>query len=295
MPGFMQSFKSPFNPNKKNATVIAPAVVVAPAEEGTIAEEQPSPEVLPGEALVQQTSSTVALTLTPVTGESSQQLASDNAEVTPPEAPIAQSELPIQSESVPEEISSPAQPTEPQSEATPTEAAQDSPEEATLQPAVFESDAAAVEPSSDLAQEVVPSSEPEAVAPQAPIESDAASPSEEPACAVVTDEASNDVAPTSTDGEASKPAAKANKEGFSCNIKRNKSKKQKADASPEVTEAGQSVSPKPRKSHPLTDKFRSVIEQVKSKVKKDKEAGLTPPAVEAVEPTPIVEEVAATA
>lgn len=291
MPGFMQSFKSPFNPNKKNATAIAPAVVVASAEEGTITEEQPSSEVLPGEALVQQTSSTVALTLTPVTGESSQQTPSDDAEVTPTEEePIAQSELPVEAQSVPEEASDLAKPTEVQSEAILNEATQDSPQE----PVVPESNTV-VEPSSDPTDQVAPSSEPEVVEPQTSIESDATAPSEEPACAIVTDEASNDVVPPSTQVEAPKPAAKASKEGFSCNLKRNKSKKQKADASQEVTEAVQSVSPKPRKSHPLTDKFRSVIEQVKSKVKKDKEAILTPPAVEAVEPTPIVEEIAASA
>jgi hypothetical protein len=82
MPGFIQSIKSrlpqsPFSPPKQSAPVLPLIDSAEPTEEVAQPAEQPSTEILPAEALIAPNSSTVALTLTPVTGLSSQQTTDD--------------------------------------------------------------------------------------------------------------------------------------------------------------------------------------------------------------------------
>jgi hypothetical protein len=93
MPGFMQSLKSrlpqsPFSPPKQSAAALPAVELEQPAdgavEEQPVPEEQPAAEVLPSEALLAPNASTVALTLTPASGQSSQQLASPDEQVTEP-------------------------------------------------------------------------------------------------------------------------------------------------------------------------------------------------------------------
>lgn len=78
MPGFISSLKSrlptsPFSPPKNVAPTLAP-VEAADSAEVAAETEAPVAEVLPSEALLAPNSSTVALTLTPASGQSSQQL-----------------------------------------------------------------------------------------------------------------------------------------------------------------------------------------------------------------------------
>ncbi|KAA1121765.1 hypothetical protein PGTUg99_027893 [Puccinia graminis f. sp. tritici] len=82
MPGFIQSIKSrlpqsPFSPPKQSVPVLPPVDSAEPVEEAAQPAEQPLAEILPSEALIAPNSSTVALTLTPVTGLSSQQTFDD--------------------------------------------------------------------------------------------------------------------------------------------------------------------------------------------------------------------------
>lgn len=286
--------------------VVSAVEAVASAGEDVSAQEQPPSEVLPGEALVQQTLSTVALTLTPASGESSHQVIPNDPETISLGEPIAQSDLPAELELASQDTNG-SELTQDKNHVPTPEVAQHIPEEVTSLSAAPESHDDVADPLPDSEEDVAPTTEdaapttePEAVELQtSPDENgELSSQVDEPAAAVVLDEASN--VPTTTDTEATKTTSKANKDSFSCNVKRNKSKKLKADLSTQVTEAGQPVSPKPRKSHPLAGKFRSVIEQVKSKVKKDKEAAAASiaaasTAAAAVEPTPIAPDVTASA
>ncbi|PLW47730.1 hypothetical protein PCANC_11458 [Puccinia coronata f. sp. avenae] len=104
MPGFMQSLKSrlpqsPFSPPKQSAAALPAVELEQPAdgavEEQPVPEEQPAAEVLPSEALLAPNASTVALTLTPASGQSSQQLASPDEQVTEPETAPAEESAPV--------------------------------------------------------------------------------------------------------------------------------------------------------------------------------------------------------
>ncbi|POV96580.1 hypothetical protein PSHT_15061 [Puccinia striiformis] len=87
MPGFIQSVKSrlpqsPFSPPKNSPTLIPSTDLSEPViEEALPVEENPTAEILPAEALLAPNSSTVALTLTPASGLSSQQSTLDDAAV----------------------------------------------------------------------------------------------------------------------------------------------------------------------------------------------------------------------
>lgn len=305
MPGFMQSIKShlpqsPFNPTKKNGNAINPIAVVSPEAEGTPAEEQPSAEILTGDATVPHDPSTVALTLTPANGEPSHQIALCDAEVVAPEESNAQLDTTPQQDSISAQVDHSTEPTEAPSESKQIDAARKTPEEVTpahttqseqLEPA--QCDSTIVQPSTSPEEAVSPQPENVVVVqpkPQdgetKPTEEDAEGSStlrEEPATNA-TSTGSPDVTPASLEASAAKTRTKSGKENFSCHIQRNKSKKTKSPASPESTEDVEPVPSKPRKSHPLSGKFRNVIDQVRSKVKKDKEALATPPVVTVIEP-----------
>ncbi|OAV90985.1 hypothetical protein PTTG_07754 [Puccinia triticina 1-1 BBBD Race 1] len=105
MPGFIQSIKSrlpqsPFSPPKQSAPLIPSIDAGEPVEEAPQQEQQPSAEILPAEALIAPNSSTVALTLTPVNGVSSQQPSDDGEVPETAEESAAEPEPTAQSEAV---------------------------------------------------------------------------------------------------------------------------------------------------------------------------------------------------
>ncbi|EFP92333.1 uncharacterized protein PGTG_18007 [Puccinia graminis f. sp. tritici CRL 75-36-700-3] len=107
MPGFIQSIKSrlpqsPFSPPKQSVPALPSVDSAEPVEEAAQPAEQPSAEILPAEALIAPNSSTVALTLTPVTGLSSQQTFDDVEAPEPASASAEESATEPESSTQPE-------------------------------------------------------------------------------------------------------------------------------------------------------------------------------------------------
>lgn len=334
MPGFIQSIKSrlpqsPFSPPKQSAPVLPLIDSAEPAEEVAQPTEQPSAEILPAEALIAPNSSTVALTLTPVTGLSSQQT-TDDVEVPETASALAEESAPELEPSTRPEVAAPDVEVAPEAEPlAAVSPALEAEAPAILAPEVAEAAPAVPEVSEvetvveTISAEPLPASIPSELPttsgsaqnteevlsePATPIES--AKPAtlkykksitrKEPpvyipaalAEAVATPIVADDtvaVTPPIIQVEGVAADVEPIKEETTPATKEDKPKKKrfmmsplKKSFSPNNSQDGNSTDDsahaKPKKNQPLAGRFKQVLCQVKSKVKKDKDSDKSPAA-----------------
>ncbi|KNZ46833.1 uncharacterized protein VP01_690g3 [Puccinia sorghi] len=333
MPGFISSLKSrlptsPFSPPKNTAPALAAVEAAEPAEPAEVAAEseaQPTAEVLPSEAILAPNTSTVALTLTPANGQSSQQLPTTDEETAepgpnPPEeltpaveaASEAEAELPVVADPAPQpleaQLTAAVEPQPAQVEVLAAPAAPVSSDVADAAPIAPELDNESLLKS--ITPDVLVSAEvltPTADAKPASIRSKTSlhslgstshlpapnpaettaeeAPQRHPESPIFVDEPTVEAALPVLQVEAATPEVSASEEmAPTPEVKEAKqpAKKKRFGISPlksftsstsqEGASADESPSTKPKKNQALAGRFKQVIGQVRSKVKKEKEA-----------------------
>lgn len=333
----MQSLKSrlpqsPFSPPKQSAAVL-PALDSAEPADGAVEEqpeEQSAAEVLPSEALLAPNASTVALTLTPANGQSSQQLATPDEEVTESETAPAEETAPAVEPSTQPEVASVEPVVLPDlGEAAPAAAETTAPETeasnlASVEEVSVEEIVVPELPASEVAQEAIA---PEPLTPSTPagvpeatevLSTEGTTPAEKTTPSSVRSKRSitRKVPPVLTAAELAAvgatattdaPAAVATplevdtttlapqqalQKSQTAEVKEVKQQKKKRFGLPPLKsfgssnnsdgnstdESGNAAAAKPKKMPrtPLAGRFKNVLGQVRSRVKKDKDSEHTP-------------------